>query len=463
MKTRVTILFMFRRGKAAVAASPLSIPAEEVGRIVCRITARKRPTFISTNLSTCYGEWDSAAQRVQGKKGSAVTINAAITKLRDQLTDIWADLERQGRPVTAQAIARIYRSDGALLDMRGLFGAFLAERKQLVGIEIAQASYVVDQTRQRILEAFLQAHRLTDLRPEEFTHNLADKLLYWCLKERSYQRSFANKVVKTVSQCLRWAVRRELLEKNPLDLYQYKAAAVAEIKYLNVGEIQALTACEFPHPYLNRVRDCFIFQCWTGLAYADLAALNVQRDAEYHRDAQGNVRRVLRIRRQKSTINKGYECIIPLLPEPERILAGYADKLPVLSGAYYNRILKEVGQFCDLPADKMTSHVGRKTAGVMMLNAGIRMETVSKFLGHSSVRMTEKIYAKILDTTVVDDFGRLFGGGGFTPVAAPALAPQPEHPALRPARRLGEPAQAPSAKPPHPLSLLGERKVKSAA
>lgn len=434
MKTRVTILFMFRRGKAAAASSPSAILAEETGRIVCRITARNRPTFISTNLSTSYGEWDSAAQRVRGKKGAAVTINAAITKLRDQLTDIWADLERQGRPVTAQGIARIYRLDGSVLDMAGLYEQFLAERLKLVGVEISKATYEVAKIRQGILLDFLTAHKLTDLRPEQFTHNMADKLLYWLLKDKGFQRNYANKVLQSMSQCLRWGVRREHLDKNPMDLYEFKHAAAKEIQYLSVGELQALSEYPFPLAYLDRTRDCFVFQCWTGLAYADLKALNVRRDAEYHPDGHGNMRRVLRIERAKSTMQKGYECVIPLLPEAERILAKYNDQLPVLSNPKYNAYLKEIGKPFGLPAEKLTSHVGRKTAGVLMLNAGIRMETVSKFLGHSSVKMTEKVYAKILDTTVVDDFGKLFGGavvGAPAPVvyelpAAPALPAAPE-------------------------------------
>ena len=64
----------------------------------------------------------------------------------------------------------------------------------------------------------------------------------------------------------------------------------------------------------------------------------------------------------------------------------------------------------------MTSHSGRKTAGVMLLNRGIRMETVSRALGYSSVRMTEKVYGKLIDRTVADEFDAVFG----------RVAPEPE-------------------------------------
>jgi integrase/recombinase XerD len=417
MKTHVSIRFWFRRKRvmsdiSAATEGGLRAEPTELGNICCRVTVAGREVNFSTHTpDVAYGDWNAKAQRVAGRKPAVVTVNAALTKMQDALTDIWADLERQGKSVTSRAIVRTYQRGGSSLDMIALYEAFMTERETLVGIDIALSTSQVAASRLVLLKAFLAAHKISDLRPEEFTHNLADKLLYWMLQERGFARNYANKVVQTMSQVLRWGVRREHIDKNPLDLYQLKAAAAAEIKYLNVGELHLLTAWQPTRVQLERSRDCFVFQCWTGLAYADLLALDMARDAEYHKDKSGNLRRVLRVRRSKSTTFKGYECVIPLLPEAERILAKYNDELPVVSNAGYNMNLKEIGRACNLAPDKMTTHVGRKTAGVMMLNAGIRMETVSKFLGHSSVRMTEKVYAKILDTTVVDDFGALFGGG----------------------------------------------------
>jgi integrase/recombinase XerD len=438
MKNRVSISFWPNKKRGVITLQP-----DSPVTIYCRITVNgARRVELSTGLDTVYGNWMAAADmgHVKGRTPADKHINTQLTKLRDELTDIWADLERQGKAVTARAIIRLYKSGGATLDMLGLYAAFLAERKTLIGVEISASSYKVTVWRQTVLSNFLEAKKLLDLRPEEFTHNLADKFMQWCLVEKGYNRNNANKALQTINQCLRWGVRREHLTKNPLELYRLKAVAAAEIKYLNVGELQALTTHTMPVPYLERARDCFVFQCWTGLAYADLAALNVARDAEYHLDtATGTMRRVLRVRRAKSTIHHGYECVIPLLPEAERVLASYEDKLPVPSNQAYNRFLKEIGELCDLPAEKMTTHVGRKTAGVMMLNAGIRMETVSKFLGHSSVKMTEKVYAKILDTTVVSEFSKLFGAVPVMP-SGPRLhelpAPKPEPLALRPARRI---------------------------
>lgn len=448
MKALVTISFWAKKTRLVAGGLQPDSPVTIYCRITCGAKASK--VELSTGLQTNYGNWVAANGRgyVTGKTPADKHINEQLTKMRDQLTDNWADLERRGKVVTPRAIARLYRNDGATLTLLELYEQFLAERKTLIGMEISEASYKVTVWRHRVLRNFLETKKLLDLQPDEYTHNMADRFIQWGLTERGYNRNNINKALQNVVQCLRWGVRRELLDKNPMELYKYKAAIAPEMKFLTIGELQQLTAHEMPTATLDRTRDCFVFQCWTGLAYADLAALDIAKQAHYHREKGTNtLRRVLHVTRAKSTMQQKYECIIPLLPEAERIIAKYEGELQVPTNQAYNRQLKEMGQVCGIAADKMTSHVGRKTAGTLMLNLGIRMETVSKFLGHSSVKMTEKLYAKILDTTVVDDFGKLFGAAPVMPPAPTTVyelpAPRPEPVPTRPARRIAVAASLP--------------------
>jgi site-specific recombinase XerD len=428
MKTPVSFTFVFRKPKDCVlilvppSKKPV-IPPDTVGTLVLRLTVRGKRTTLSTYIRLPYAEWSAEAQRVQGSSERVKRYNRALVKMLDDLHDLHADLERQGRPVSAQALARLYKSAGSLLSLPELYTAYLAERQALVGIEISAATLKSGQARLSKLMAFLEAHGLPDLRPEEFGHSMGDKYLHWLLIAEQSERNTALKHLKYVSQVLKWAVRREHLSSNPMALYEYRMNAPKEIIYLTSEEIARLAATEFRIKALERARDNFLFQCWTGLAYADLRALDVAACVEL--DAETG-RRVLRVVRQKSTLRKGYECVIPLLPEAERILAKYGDRLRVPVNQLYNYRLKEVGLLCDISSEKMTSHVGRKTAAVQLLNQGIRMEVVSKFLGHSSVKMTETTYAFILNKTVVSEFDRVFGGKPTPPPAAPGFTPEPE-------------------------------------
>lgn len=97
----------------------------------------------------------------------------------------------------------------------------------------------------------------------------------------------------------------------------------------------------------------------------------------------------------------GKNFTIPLLPPALKILKKYNNKLPIISNVKYNLYLKAVAQ--NAGVDKpLTTHWARHTGATLLLNEGVDMRIVSKICGHSSTRITEKVYAKLLDETVVD-------------------------------------------------------------
>ena len=75
--------------------------------------------------------------------------------------------------------------------------------------------------------------------------------------------------------------------------------------------------------------------------------------------------------------------------------------LPIISNVKYNEYLKVVAQAAGI--DKpISSHWARHTGATLLLNEGIDIKIVAKICGHSSMRITEQIYAKLLDETVVE-------------------------------------------------------------
>ncbi|MEJ7676096.1 MAG: site-specific integrase [Chitinophagaceae bacterium] len=80
--------------------------------------------------------------------------------------------------------------------------------------------------------------------------------------------------------------------------------------------------------------------------------------------------------------------------------------LPVPSNAKLNAYLKEVADICGINK-LLTFHIARHTfATTVTLNNGVPIESVSKMLGHKSIKITQ-IYAKILDRKVSEDMGVL--------------------------------------------------------
>lgn len=164
-------------------------------------------------------------------------------------------------------------------------------------------------------------------------------------------------------------------------------------KFLTDDELEKIAAARMPTESLNRVRDLFLLQCYTGMAYSDLMAADWGSVAEEHE------RKVLRGRRQKT----GAEFFVVLTAKALEILERYGWHIPAISNQQYNMRLKVVAEAAGV-SKPIASHWGRHTCGMHLLNHGVPMAVVAKVLGHKSIRTTESVYAKVLGSTVVKAF-----------------------------------------------------------
>ena len=153
---------------------------------------------------------------------------------------------------------------------------------------------------------------------------------------------------------------------------------------------------------MQLVRDIFVFAYYTGLAYVDITKLNAQNIQK------GNDGKNWIIIDRTKTESR---CRIPILPVAQDILLKYEDHpatcssgrvLPVLSNQKMNSYLKELADICGITKN-LSMHVARHTfATSVTLANGVPIETVSKMLGHTSLKTTQ-IYARIVDSKISED------------------------------------------------------------
>jgi len=188
------------------------------------------------------------------------------------------------------------------------------------------------------------------------------------------------------------AQKEGLLQLNPYDRVKIEKGSDFDgiDKYLTPEEFQKLRTATMPESRLERVRDLFVFHSYTCLSYHDLRAFDPKKIKEI------DGKKLYVGHRGKTKI----EYTIPLLAPALEILAKYGDKLPILSNVKYNEYIKEVAKAAGIEKP-VTTHWARHTGATLLLNAGVKIEIVSKVGGHRSIKMTEKIYAKLLPKTVV--------------------------------------------------------------
>jgi integrase len=162
-------------------------------------------------------------------------------------------------------------------------------------------------------------------------------------------------------------------------------------RYLTPAEFHRFEKCTIDSEHLAKVRDLFVFQTYTCMSYSDLAAF------DYRQCENIDGKMVYR----SSRVKTDQPFTIVLLKPALVILQRYGYKLPIISNPKYNEYLKVVAQCAGI--DKpVSSHWARHTGATLLLNEGVDLKVVARICGHSSVKITEQIYAKLLDETVVD-------------------------------------------------------------
>jgi integrase len=221
-----------------------------------------------------------------------------------------------------------------------------------------------------------------DILVKDITPSFIDNLFVFLLDFMS--NNTAIQKMKQVKRVIRFAVDEGYIRVSPYKITLKKEKK--EVQPLTIKEVNTIRKKKIDIKRLAQIRDLFVFECYTGLAFTDLMSLN---DNDFHIDESGN-KWIIKKRHKTNVV-----ATIPLLPIALEILDKYNYKLPHMSNVKYNAYLKEIGDICGIKKS-LHSHLARHTWATILLNAGMDMVSVSKCLGHSNSKITESTYAKVL-------------------------------------------------------------------
>tara|TARA_R110001592_G_scaffold346470_2_gene639100 strand:- start:3589 stop:4140 length:552 start_codon:yes stop_codon:yes gene_type:complete len=176
---------------------------------------------------------------------------------------------------------------------------------------------------------------------------------------------------------------------------------VKDATYLTQEELNKIEQRVFKTERLEKVKDIFLFSCYTGYAPIDAESLT---NENLIKDSNGDLWIIT------DRIKTGIRANVPVLPPVLRIIEKYKDKqvtlIPKISNQKMNAYLKEIADLCHINKN-LTWYVARHTfATTVTLGNGIRLENVSAMMGHSNIKQTQH-YAKVLDSNVLDDMQKL--------------------------------------------------------
>ena len=203
---------------------------------------------------------------------------------------------------------------------------------------------------------------------------------------------------KDIKALLGRALKFGLITANPYDRMkgEIKRGDHETVEFLTDAErerIEGLTMTD--GSMLATVRDIFIFQCYTGMAYADMMRFSLDKCQKVGRELTYSAPRV----------KTGVTFYIRVLPKALAIAKRYGGRLPDVADQTCNSNLKTIATATGI-TKRLTTHVGRHTFATWALRNKIPLEHLQKMLGHRRITQTQR-YAKLLPIDVYDEFDKL--------------------------------------------------------
>lgn len=368
--------------------------------IYLRITVEGIPKELSTKRLWSFSKWNPTAGRAIGTSEETKSLNSFLDTLYLKALQAKKILLDHDKEVTAEAIKNILLGIGEKKKM--ILEIFQDHNRQVKALIDKEYTYTTLQRYQTTYDHtrnfILWKYRSEDRDIQKLDYDFISSFSFWLKTEKNCSHNTTLKYLTNFKKVVLICVKNGWLNRNPFG--QFKMVKKEVIRtVLSWEEIQRISEKKFVTDRLNHVRDIFLFSCYTGLAYIDVKNLSRNQlisgiDGELwintHRQKTNSPTRLPLLPKALELVNKYQEH--PICQEGNHVL-------PVLSNQKMNAYLKEIADVCGI--DKpLTFHIARHTfATTITLSNGVPIETVSKMLGHKSLKQTQH-YAKILDTKI---------------------------------------------------------------
>lgn len=398
MKSTFSVLFYPKRNDINLARE---------APVYMRVTVNGRRIELSIHRKVNIAKWNHKAGKLSGTKDEVRDFNNYLDALRNKIFDIQLQLLRRGIKITSEAIKSSYLGiDKKQMMLLEVFQNHNEQMEMLIGKEYALSTVKKYKTAYKHLKNFLTyKFKFKDIPIERVNHSFITNFEFYLKSIKNCNHNSTIKYIKNFKKIVIIALSNGWIDKDPFINYKSHIKTV-EREFLSREEIQMMLKKKLHTSRLEQVRDIFIFCCYTGLSYSDVKKLSKNNLVKGIDDE-------LWIKTNRTKTNTPSN--IPLLPTALMILDNYKDHievingtvlLPVLSNQKSNAYLKEIADLCNINKN-LTTHLARHTfATTITLSNGVPIESVSKMLGHKSLRTTQH-YAKILDRKVSDDMAAL--------------------------------------------------------
>lgn len=362
--------------------------------VYCRLTIQGKRTEISLQRSIPKENWSKG--KAVGNSQRVRDLNEYISLFKAHVLKVFNQMVAMDEEITAESLKKaLVGVEEEKKTFTGVYQRLLLEFKQKAekGNRSMRTHKRLEISRNKFIEFLKEEKKCSDILLEKINIAHAHDFEHWLTVKNNLGHNTAMKYIKITKQALEFAVKKCMIDKNPFKDFRctYEEPKVV---VLEQHELDYLWNHEMPQQRLQQVRDIYVFCCYTGFAFSD--AMDLAPDHIYL-SLEGE--RWICKNRNKTDTNEN----VMLLPIPELIIEKYKESpwrkiqgklLPQLSNQRFNGYLKEIAAICEINKP-LTSHTARFTfATTVTLENDVPIESVSRMLGHNSIRTTQR-YAKV--------------------------------------------------------------------
>ncbi len=369
--------------------------------VYCRIRYDNKIAQFNTKIDVFGANWDSQTTRVIGNNSKSVNIQ--LEKIRIDIIKKYELLHKTNIIITAKTILDLYKNNSLLMDgIMNVFKQHNKNMKSLIGIEYSKGSYKNYITTIKHLKNYIKTKFNTDdISLNKLNYDFVYNFSHYILLNTKCTHNGMMKHIQRLKKITNFCIKNNYITNDPFIGFKIKFKKSNRV-YINNEELHMLKNIKL-NKSLNKIRDIFLFACYTGLSYIDLYNLNIKNI----QIGDDNLKWIF-IKRHKTDIPSN----VPILPPALIILNKYKTQnningiFPMISNQKTNIALKEIARLCNFNK-KLTFHCARHTfATTITLTNGVPIETVSKMLGHNNIKTTQ-IYARVIDSKISADMMKL--------------------------------------------------------
>lgn len=373
MRTTYSLQFYCRKSKASKNGyAPLELSLTINGkRVFIQLPRKEYP--------------ETFKKALESKRNNP--IKEYVDEVRNQFNQVQLDLMRNNVPLSAESLKEYFRTGGIkTYTIEDAFTEYQEILRKRVGVTLTKGAY------QKYVECFNIFFNFVDKTKElnTITPSVIEKFLIDC--QSKYKESTTAGIMTKIKTVLIYCKDNNKLTINPFVNIKYSKGK-KEIVYLTEEEVNKINDVELDNKSLSDVRDAFILQASTGLAYIDIFNLK-KEDIQIAEDGTHYI-----VKNRHKT-NVQFTTVI--LAKGVEVLKKHDYQLHIISNQKYNSYLKSIQTLTGITTN-LTTHLARKTYATMLLNKGVRLEVVSRSLGHSSTAITQQAYATVLKNTVLEE------------------------------------------------------------